>query len=64
MSKDFSKYSKIIQQFRGQVNRSDFEPKFAKATEGLAKTERFLLKMELKRLASPCTRLIDLRGHV
>ncbi|MFD2167810.1 PilZ domain-containing protein [Thalassotalea euphylliae] len=64
MTKDFSQYIKIIERFRGKVNQSDFEANFQSATQNIAKTDRFLLKMELKRLAQPCTRLIDLRGHV
>lgn len=64
MNKDFSQYKNIIDQFRGKVLKPDFESRFAVATEKLIKTERFLLKMELKRLAGDCTRLIDLRGHV
>lgn len=64
MNKDFSKYQKIIDEFSGQVLTSDFEARFNAATKKIPKTERFLLKMELKRLAAPCTRLIDLRGHV
>ncbi|NMP31957.1 PilZ domain-containing protein [Thalassotalea sp. M1531] len=64
MTKDFSQYSSIIERFRGQVNQSEFEANFTHATKSIAKTERFLLKMEIKRLAQPCTRLIDLRGHV
>jgi len=64
MNKDFSKYQKIIDEFSGQVLTSDFEARFIAATKKIPKTERFLLKMELKRLAAPCTRLIDLRGHV
>ncbi|WP_448553173.1 PilZ domain-containing protein [Thalassotalea montiporae] len=64
MTKNFSQYAKIIERFRGQVKQSDFEAIFLDATKNIAKTERFLLKMEIKRLAQPCTRLIDLRGHV
>ncbi|SEK33406.1 PilZ domain-containing protein [Colwellia chukchiensis] len=64
MNKDFSKYQKIIDNFSGQVLNSDFDAKFEAVTKRMAKTERFLLKMELKRLAAPCNRLIDLRGHV
>ncbi|WP_448568688.1 PilZ domain-containing protein [Thalassotalea ganghwensis] len=64
MTKDFSKYQHIIDNFKGKVSAKDFEAKFADATQSLNKTERFLLKMEIKRLASPCTRLVDLRGHV
>jgi len=64
MTKDFSKHQKIIKQFRGKVLNSGFETKFATMVKNIPVTERFLLKMELKRLAGPCTRLIDLRGHV
>lgn len=64
MTKDFSKYQHIIDDFKGQVSSSDFEARFAEVTKALNQTERFLLKMEIKRLATPCTRLIDLRGHV
>jgi hypothetical protein len=64
MNKDFSKYKKIIDEFSGQVLTSDFETKFYAVSKNLSQTDRFLLKMELKRLAAPCTRLIDLRGHV
>lgn len=64
MNKDFSKYQKIINKFSGQVLNSDFEARYNAAAKNIPKTERFLLKMELKRLAAPCTRLIDLRGHV
>ena len=64
MTKDFSQHAKIIERFRGEVKQADFEANFLSATKSLAKTERFLLKMEIKRLAQPCTRLIDLRGHV
>ena len=64
MTKDFSQYNNIIERFKGQVNQTDFETSFLDATGHIAKTDRFLLKMEVKRLASACTRLIDLRGHV
>ncbi len=61
---NFEKYQSIINRLRGLVNKPDFEKKFNAATKHLPNSERFLLKMELKRLAAPCTRLIDLRGHV
>jgi len=64
MSTDFSKYQKIIDKFRGEANKPSFDIKFTQNTKQLAKTEKFLLKMELKRLASACTRSIDLRGLV
>ncbi|TYK65945.1 PilZ domain-containing protein [Colwellia echini] len=64
MNKDFSKHHEIINNLRGEVNKRNFEVRYNSATEHLSKNERFLLKMELKRLASPCTRAIDLRGLV
>lgn len=64
MTTDFSKYQKIVEQFRGNVLKKGFETNFSAMTQHIPKTDRFLLKMELKRLAAPCTRLIDLRGHV
>jgi hypothetical protein len=64
MTKNFSKYQYIIDSFRGKVNNTSFETKFALSTKNLAKTEKFILKMELKRLAGSCTRSIDLRGLV
>ena len=64
MTNNFSKYQTIIDDFRGRVLSKDFEAEFSAVTKNIPKTERFLLKMELKRLANPCTRLIDLRGHV
>ncbi|OUR61569.1 PilZ domain-containing protein [Colwellia sp. 39_35_sub15_T18] len=64
MNTDFSKHQTLINSFRGQVNKSNFAEKFSANTNKLAKTESFLLKMELKRLATACTRSIDLRGLV
>ncbi|PKI14199.1 PilZ domain-containing protein [Colwellia sp. 12G3] len=64
MNKDFFKHHKIIDNFRGEVNKISFEANYSAATEHLNKTEKFLLKMELKRLSSVCTRAIDLRGLV
>ncbi len=64
MNKDFSKYSQLIERFRGIVNSNAFERLFATETEQLSKNDKFLLKMELKRLATECNRGIDLRGLV
>ena len=64
MNKDFSKHHKIIDNFRGEVNKKNFEANYSAVTEHLNKTEKFLLKMELKRLSGACTRAIDLRGLV
>jgi hypothetical protein len=64
MNKDFSEYQLLIDSFAGLANKASFDTKYTAATIELSKTERFLLKMELKRLASPCTRCLDLRGLV
>lgn len=64
MNKDFSKHYDIINDFRGEVNKRTFEANYSAVTEHLNKTEKFILKMELKRLAGPCARSIDLRGLV
>ncbi|MDX2369804.1 MAG: PilZ domain-containing protein [Colwellia sp.] len=64
MTKDFSKHQDIIDSFRGKVNKTGFDTKFTLSTNNLVKTEKFILKMELKRLAAACTRSIDLRGLV
>jgi len=64
MTNNFTKYQKIIDYFRGEVSSKDFETRFAAKSANIPKSERFLLKMELKRLAAPCTRLVDLRGLV
>ena len=64
MTKDYSRYQKIITQFRGQVHNNDFDNTFSLVAKHIPKTERFLLKMELKRLATPCVRSLDLREYV
>jgi hypothetical protein len=64
MSTDFSIYQSIIDNFRGEVTKPSFDIRFTQITKKMPKTEKFLLKMELKRLASACTRSIDLRGLV
>lgn len=64
MNKDFNKHREIIHDLRGVVGTANFDAKYAAATKHLPKSEKFLLKMELNRLAAPCTRIIDLRGLV
>ena len=64
MTTDFSKYQKTISSFRGEVNKPSFDIKFTQSTKNIPKTEKFLLKMELKRLSGACNRSIDLRGLV
>ena len=43
-----SKYQTLIDDFRGRVLSKDFENNFLSAAARIPKTERFLLKMELK----------------
>lgn len=64
MTIDFSKYQKVINTFRGEVSKPSFDIKFTQSTKHIPKTEKFLLKMELKRLSGACNRSIDLRGLV
>jgi len=64
MTKDFAKHQQLISRFRGLTSQQGFDAKYNSVTTNLVKTEKFLLKMELKRLASACTRAIDLRGLV
>ena len=64
MNKDFSQYQSIMDKFRGVVSDSQFEAKFNATTKTMVKSDKFILKMEIKRLDSACTRGIDLRGLV
>ncbi|MDP7593752.1 MAG: PilZ domain-containing protein [Litorilituus sp.] len=64
MTTDLCKYKTLLDKFRGRVNESSFDSNFIDSTTTLSKNERFLVKMELKRLANPCMRSIDLRGLV
>ncbi len=46
------------------VNEPEFNQVLNQVASHLPRDRRFLLKMELKRLARPCIRVIDLRGKV
>jgi len=59
-----TKHHALIERLLPVMESSDFNQVFKRATEGLSNNERFLLKMEMKRLATPCQRLVDLRGKV
>lgn len=63
-STDLKAYLGIISRMKGLLNSPEFEQTFASLTVSLPKSKQFLLKMELKRLAQPCSYFIDLRGHV
>ncbi len=64
MNDDLRQYAEIINQLKPYVARPDFSQKLNGLTANLPNERRFLIKMEVKRLARPCMRSIDLRGHV
>ncbi|MFV7783444.1 PilZ domain-containing protein [Shewanella marisflavi] len=51
----------LIEQLKPLLMETNFQELFEHLTSGESNSTRFLLKMELNRLASPCTRVIDLR---
>lgn len=57
------KHSALIEELSFHLNAQHFEQIFAQRTAQLSKNEQFLIKMELKRLAQPCARIIDLRNE-
>jgi len=61
---DLSAYSQIINALAPLVNKSSFNAEFERRTKSIASDIRFLVKMEIKRLAKPCIRSIDLRTIV
>ncbi|WP_026971725.1 PilZ domain-containing protein [Aliagarivorans marinus] len=54
----------LIEQLLPLANSGDFSDVFNSATQEMSSNQRFLLKMEINRLAKPCQRIIDLRGKV
>lgn len=64
MSQDLEEYHDIIEQLKPMINEPEFNQVLNQVAASVPKQKRFLLKMELKRLARPCNRIIDLRGHV
>lgn len=64
MSQDLQQYAQIIEQLKPMVKEPEFNQVLNQMASELPKEKRFLLKMELKRLAKPCLRAIDLRGQV
>lgn len=59
-----SAYRSIIQTLAPLVNKANFNAEFERQTKSIAPDTRFLVKMEIKRLAKPCIRSIDLRTIV
>jgi hypothetical protein len=61
---DLQAYSSVLERLKPLINTELFDEEFRLLTGDLAKSQQFLIKMELKRLAQPCTYYIDLRGRV
>ncbi|MCW8107396.1 PilZ domain-containing protein [Alteromonas ponticola] len=64
MSQDLQQYADIIEQLKPMVNNPQFDQVLQELTASLPREKRFIIKMELKRLARKCVRSIDLRGQV
>ncbi|AQS39334.1 PilZ domain-containing protein [Shewanella psychrophila] len=54
-------HSALIEQLKPLLMEPDFHELFERLTTEESNSTRFLLKMELNRISSPCTRIIDLR---
>lgn len=61
---DLSAYRSLIESLAPLVNKATFNVEFERQTKSIASDTRFLVKMEIKRLAKPCIRSIDLRTIV
>ena len=64
MSQDLEQYADVIDQLKPMVNEPEFNQVLLQLAGDVPKEKRFLIKMEVKRLAKPCLRTIDLRGNV
>ncbi|MCE9679113.1 PilZ domain-containing protein [Shewanella sp. AS1] len=54
-------HNALIEQLKPLLMEQDFQELFDHLTAQESNSTRFLIKMELNRLATPCTRVIDLR---
>ncbi len=61
---DLSPYRQVIQGLAPLVNKPIFNNEFERQTEAISSDLRFLVKMEVKHLAKPCIRSLDLRTIV
>ena len=61
MAEHLAQYQDIIDKLAPKVQQADFGSLLRKHTKNIDDETRFLLKMEMKRLAKPCLRSIDLR---
>lgn len=57
-------FEQLIDQLKPVVNEPEFDAIFRDLTEAEDGPTRFQLKMELRRLASPCLQTVDLRNRV
>jgi hypothetical protein len=64
MSQELQQYHSIIEQLKPMVREPEFNHVLNQIAGHIPKEKRFLLKMEVKRLARPCIRSMDLRGQV
>lgn len=55
-------HSALIEQLKPMLMEPDFQDIFAQLTADESNSTRFLIKMELNRLAAICTRIMDMRG--
>lgn len=53
-----------IDQLIPLLRERDFDDLFERLTQGESSNGRFLLKMEIKRLCTPCRRVIDMRAYL
>ena len=60
---DAEKTHPLLEQLLPLLEEPDFDNIFSRLTQGESNNTRFLLKMELKRLSTPCVRSIDLRAR-
>lgn len=61
---DLLAYRPLIESLGPLVNKANFNAEFEQRTKAIASETRFLVKMEIKRLAKPCIRSIDMRTIV
>ncbi|WP_108649483.1 PilZ domain-containing protein [Dongshaea marina] len=61
---ELKEYKGLVDQLIPLLSSPDFDDHFDQLTEDESNHTRFLLKMELSRLSTPCRRFIDLRDKV
>ncbi|MDA8622317.1 PilZ domain-containing protein [Psychrosphaera sp.] len=64
MTTELQEFNYLIEDLKSVINQPHFDKEFKLKAVDVPKSKQFLIKMELKRLAQPTSRVIDLRGHV